>query len=613
MPIAMQTMNEALRNLVLAFEKALAPPPRMEIVTWIEANIVLPKESAAIPGRFRLWSYQIEIARAMADPRIPRVSVMKATRIGYTKMLVAVMAAQAANASASSIVLLPTDDDVARFARDDFEPVFSSSPNLKSILLPMKRNGRNTRSHRSTQGGGSFKLISARAPRKLRAHSAKNLYCDEVDAMEITAEGNPLLLAEKRTLDHSDRKIIIGSTPTVEGMSNIEARYNESDMRILEVPCKHCGDFSEILWQDIRWPEGEPEKAEWACRACGGLHADSDKRSFIKRARFRALRPDVRGHAGFQVSSLVSEFENASWGNLALEYVKAKQAGPADLQVFVNTVEGRVWKQTLDAVEPDSLLERVEAFGLDAIPADVLALVAGCDVQQDRIEVSFIGLTTADPCVLAHFVVEGDTKEDRVWRSLDELLSRRWKHPNGWDMELDAAAIDAGDGNRADNVYSFTADKYSRGIFAVRGATGVHRVAMAPAKRNKRGERLAIIGVDPLKTEIMERLAATVKSEGLMTGKLRFSNSLPADYFDQVTGERRFIRYVKNRAMISWRPKRASQRVEALDCLVYGLALRLSLPIKRIDWEARARRTGDLFSKSSGSGGFSRHAADLNG
>jgi phage terminase large subunit GpA-like protein len=42
------------------------------------------------------------------------------------------------------------------------------------------------------------------------------LFADEIDAMELTVEGDPLAIAEKRTFAHADRKIVRGSTPTEE-------------------------------------------------------------------------------------------------------------------------------------------------------------------------------------------------------------------------------------------------------------------------------------------------------------------------------------------------------------------------------------------------------------
>jgi len=39
--------------------------------------------------------------------------------------------------------------------------------------------------------GGSLKCVAGKAPRNLRAHTAKILMIDEVDAIEVSTEGDP--------------------------------------------------------------------------------------------------------------------------------------------------------------------------------------------------------------------------------------------------------------------------------------------------------------------------------------------------------------------------------------------------------------------------------------
>ena len=68
--------------------------------------------------------------------------------------------------------------------------------------------------------------------------------------MEITVEGDPLAIAEKRTFAHADRKIVRGSTPTEEDVSLVERAYDESDMRIYEIPCPHCARVVRIAVGD---------------------------------------------------------------------------------------------------------------------------------------------------------------------------------------------------------------------------------------------------------------------------------------------------------------------------------------------------------------------------
>lgn len=55
----------------------------------------------------------------------------------------------------------------------------------------------------------------------MRRHTARVLLVDEADGMEVTSEGSPLALAERRTLTFPDRKVVIGSTPLFEDTSHV--------------------------------------------------------------------------------------------------------------------------------------------------------------------------------------------------------------------------------------------------------------------------------------------------------------------------------------------------------------------------------------------------------
>jgi hypothetical protein len=53
----------------------------------------------------------------------------------------------------------------------------------------------------------------------------------------------------------------------------------------------------------------------------------------VRRGRWRATHPEVRGHAGFRISALVSPLANAAWGKLAAEFLRAKDDA-STLKVF---------------------------------------------------------------------------------------------------------------------------------------------------------------------------------------------------------------------------------------------------------------------------------------
>lgn len=391
----------------------------------------------------------------------------------------------------------------------------------------------------------------------------------EADAMLPGAEGSPIALAEKRTLSFPNRKIIIGSTPTDEDTSNVLRSYGESDKRVFEVPCPHCGHRFELLWCHIHWPEGAPEKAHAVCPANGCVIEEREKSAMVAAGGWRATAPEVHGHAGFRLNALVSLLPNASWGKLAAEFLAAKD--DADLlRVFANTILAEGWREAADAVDESALASRVEPFSLNAIPAEVLAITVGVDVQDDRLECTFVGWTRDDAAlVLDHAIVWGSSQDDSTWTELDEMLRSTWKHPHGGRLKIDAAVVDSGDGGITEKVYSFCFPRLSRRIWAGKGVSGP-RQAFQMSKSPVRGGRLFLVGVDGIKATLFDRLKRSAQ--------LRFSAGLDAAYFAQLASERRVVRYVKGQPVRRFE-RIPGARAETLDCLVYAFAARRGVPL----------------------------------
>jgi phage terminase large subunit GpA-like protein len=72
---------------------ALRPPPLETLGEWIERAVRLP-EGNAEPGPVKLWPPQREIAEAIGDPEIERVSLLKSVRSGFTFLLAAAIGPQ---------------------------------------------------------------------------------------------------------------------------------------------------------------------------------------------------------------------------------------------------------------------------------------------------------------------------------------------------------------------------------------------------------------------------------------------------------------------------------------------------------------------------------------
>jgi phage terminase large subunit GpA-like protein len=554
--------------------RALIPPPRLRLSEWIESHIVLPDGVSAQPGPVRLWPFQREIADVIGDPLVERVTLVKPVRVGFTTLLTSAVASFVANEPAPILCLLPAEADCRDYVVSDLEPVFGASPVVARALGEDRDEGeRNTLMSRRFPGG-SLKVVAAKAPRNLRRHNVRVLLIDEADGMEATAEGSPILLAERRTLSFPDRKIILGSTPVHEETSHVLRAWAQSDQRVFEVPCPDCRDFAEPEWAHIQWPPGRPEDAAWCCPSCGVLVPERHKPGMVSAGRWRALAPEVQGHAGFRLTALVSLHANAAWGKLAAEFVAVKD-DPTTLQTFVNTILGQGWRGAGDEIAEDELAARAEGFGLDAVPAEVLAITAGCDVQHDRLEVTLIGWQEdGTAAVLGHRVLWGAFSDESLWGELDELLRQTFPHALGGRIGIDACAIDAGDGASMPAVTRFCTPRLRRKVVAVKGASGFARPVVERASAKARAP-LWIIGVDTVKQQLFARLARP--------GQVRFSADLPAHWYEQLASERAVVRYRRGQPIRSFE-RMPGRRAEALDCAVYAVAARaLVTP----DWHRR--------------------------
>ena len=151
--------NARARSLV-----ALRPPPRLSLSTWIETHLRLPEDVSALPGEVRLWPFQRDIADAISDPLIERVTLVKSVRVGLSTLLTATVGSFVANEPSPILLLLPTEADCRDYVVSDLEPIFAATPALAGLLsADADEGGRNTLLSRRF-AGGSLKIVAAKAP-----------------------------------------------------------------------------------------------------------------------------------------------------------------------------------------------------------------------------------------------------------------------------------------------------------------------------------------------------------------------------------------------------------------------------------------------------------------
>jgi phage terminase large subunit GpA-like protein len=397
------------------------------------------------------------------------------------------------------------------------------------------------------------------------------LLFDEVDGYPPSAgpEGDPISLAINRTKTFRNRKVLMGSTPTVRGASRIEAAFLESDQRYYFVPCPHCDHFQRLVWAQMKWDDGQPETAHYVCESCGALMSDADKPQMLRRGEWRSTsKSDV---VGFHISELYSPW--SSWPEMAKAFLVAKKF-PETLKTYVNCAFGETWEEDGSTVEPGSLLERREPYGPEQIPAGVALLTVGADVQNDRVELQLVGWGADEECwPIEQHVIRGDPDSSALWQEVDQYLLRQYTTEDGRRLLVDAAAVDSG-GLSTQSVYNFVVSRKRRRVWAVKGMAGAGRLAW-PKKASKTPKSRAmvyILGVDTIKSTLYGRLSKVTEPG---PGYIHLPVSADEEFCKQLTSEKASTKYIRGRPTIVWKPRSEGIAQEAQDCWVYAYAAML--------------------------------------
>ena len=198
---------------------------------------------------------------------------MKSAQVGATELLNNVVGYFIDQDPSPILVLQPTISMSQAWSKDRLAPMLRDTPALHGVVNdPKARNSGNTLLHK-TFPGGHITIAGANSPAGLASRPIRVLLADEISRYPVSAgtEGDPVNLARVRTKTFWNRKILMTSTPTVKGACRVEMEFEESDKRYFFIPCPHCKHSQRLVWSNVQWPKGEPEKAKYCCEECGSL------------------------------------------------------------------------------------------------------------------------------------------------------------------------------------------------------------------------------------------------------------------------------------------------------------------------------------------------------
>jgi terminase, large subunit len=593
-------------RMIEKVKRVLRPPPRLTLSEWADQYYYLSPETAAIPGKWKTIPYQKGIMDAITDPLITQVSLIKSARIGYTLACVCAPIAYYMHQDPTSILVAqPTVEDAKGFSKESIAPMLRDVPVLSKILFEDDapkgpKDASATMLHKKFPGG-VLSLVGSNSGTGFRRVSRRVIIFDEVDAYPPSAgsEGDPIRLGIKRSENFWNRKIIAGSTPLIAGASRIETLFLEGDQRRYYVPCLTCGHMDFLTFREgvaghwMAWPEGKPEEAHFVCRACGVAMEHKDKREMVERGEWRAHAP-FRGHASFHAWAAYSYSPNATWADIAKEFVAANAEGPRALQTFVNTVLGETWSERGDAPDWARLYQRREDYEAGVVSEHVRVITCGVDVQRDRLVWEVVGWgDDRQSWSIDAGVIPGDTsKEDQAgpWGRLDELIARQWPRADGVLMPIQMTAVDSGD--QTQTVYGWARQHLGSRVIATKGMATAKSIIGSPTavdvtirgKKFSRGGKVWPVGSAIVKTELYGWLKQEPPLDGqpFPPGWCHFPSGYGEEYFRQLTGEQLVMTTTKSGFTVREWQAIPGRENHFLDCRVYARAAATLLGIDRL-------------------------------
>lgn len=562
----------------------LRPRPRLTVSEWADRYRVIPQGTSPEPGPWRTdrAPYLRGIQDALNDPAIETVVGMIASQLGKTEGLLNILGYFVDQDPSPVLMIAPTIEAMESFSKERIDPTFRASPALRGKLETGQGDRGNSRKSSQTIRlkqfpGGYLAMAGANAPAGLASRPIRVVLCDEVDRFPDSAgtEGSPIALARQRTSNFHNRKIVLISTPTIDGLSEIQRQYLAGDQRQYLVPCPHCGVAQVLTWDRISYKNAKGERdldqIRYLCAepACGRPIEERHKTAMLAAGQWVAQHPGGRVASFGDLSALYSPW--VRWRTLVEEWCKANDdRDRRGLQEFVNLRLGQPWVEHQQTIQVDYLERRREYYG-PTLPAGVLILTAGVDVQDDRLEVEVVGWGKGkESWGVQYLRLMGDPTQPQVWQQLDWHLAASWLTADGRRLQIDTAAVDSG-GHCTSEVYDFCRAREARRVWAIKGQGGAGvPIVTKPTRNNRQKAALFHIGVDDAKGALFARLLLDHPGPGYCHFPREEDRSYDGAWFHGLLSEKRIIVQRAGIKKIEWR--KTVDRNEPLDCRVYATA-----------------------------------------
>lgn len=584
--------QQTLDKIIAMAMQTFKPPEKLTVSQWADKNRILSADETDKPGPWETANvpYLRKIMDCFTDEHVREIVFLKCTQIGGTEALLNMVGYVVDQNPNRVIYVLPDDTFCKDFSELRLQKMLDSSPTLKN-----KFNEYESKDTLLKFNGGFIFFASAQSPSKLASWSSRYIFLDEIEKFPKKAkkEASPLKLAEERTKNRFNAKIVKVSTPVYKS-GPIWIAWEKADKRYRYfVPCPHCGEYQTFELANIKWPKDEEgnsnitlarQAAYYVCKKCGGRIDDRHKMQMLKHGKWMAENTTV-GHAksvAFHINSIYSPW--VRFGDVAAEFLASKN-DPVDMQNFVNSWLGMPYEDTASELEANQILERRTEIQEGCVPDFTQLITCGVDVQKNNL---YYTVRAWGFGVISQNIQYGSLKN---FDELTELMDRYFCDTNGeprWQIDL--CVIDSG--YRTEEVYDYCLQMQSlmgnvvipcKGEFNVKSEGRfrkkvIDNVSVTETKAGL-GQTIYLVNVDKYKDVI----ASQLKRPMYQYGAFMFHADTEIEYAEQMTNEHKIVEIKNNREVYTWVPKTSHAKNHYWDCEVYASLAADLMHVRHLD------------------------------
>lgn len=467
---------------------------------WAARNVIV-KDGPFAGGRYRrsVNPYLVGIMDAWGDPVVKEIIVCGSAQTGKSLVLHAALCYSICNRPGPRMLAMQDDDTIAKILEGKLKPMFRATVSVRKLLANVRAKKVRFRD------GTVLYLASAQSQGQRASISIQDLFIDE-EALykQVAGQGVPVLEFLERTRSYDRKRKVLRVSKPIGGDDCTIARAIESEcdeVRRFEVACPACG-YRQIMTEDgivTAEKTTNPQDVErrklgrYRCAQCRFLWTDYLRDRAVSSGRWLADEPvPFPKKIGFWLPAVLSS--SVSISEIAAAKMRAEQSdSPALRQQYANGFWARPYRAIeIETTEEQILDRRDKTIRPRVLPADVIALTAGIDVQKRGFWFVVSGWREDFSSVLVDYGRLPD------WDSVDALVHQtRYEYESdgpksGKSLPIWRAAMDSGGTRTSEDVVSRTEEVYNYvrlhgagRVFACKGLSHESHTPVRPTNIDK--------------------------------------------------------------------------------------------------------------------------------